>query len=102
MSDFMAIVVVGIGTYLMRSIFILALANRKISPKLIEALDFVAPSVLSALVVGLVVLPDGTLDIGWIEMVALAVGAVVVSRWRNLLYAGASGMATLWVLSALF
>src|SRR5690606_7247783 len=102
MSDLMVIVVVGVGTYFLRSIFILALAKRTLSPRVLEALAFVGPSVLAALVVSLLVLPDGSLDVGWIEVVALSVGAVVVYRWRNLLLAGASGMTAFWVLTALF
>jgi len=102
MSDFLAIVIVGIGTYFTRSVFILALAHRTIPPKVLEALDFVGPSVLSALVVALLVLPDGTLNVGWIELVSLSIGAAVVFKWRNLLLAGVSGMTSFWILSALF
>lgn len=102
MSDFMVILVVGVGTYFTRSVFILALANRTIPPRVLAALDFVGPSVLSALVVALLILPDGSLDVGWIELVALSVAALVVHRWRNLLYAGVSGMVTFWLLSAFF
>lgn len=102
MNEFAAVVIVGIGTYFTRSVFILALANRTIHPKVLEALDFVGPSVLAALVVALLVQPDGSLDVGWIEVVALVVGAAVVYRWRNLLFAGVSGMSTFWILSAIF
>ncbi|HEY7821809.1 MAG TPA: AzlD domain-containing protein, partial [Acidimicrobiia bacterium] len=46
MITFLSTVVAGVGTYLSRSIFILALAKRRIPDNIRLALEFVAPAVL--------------------------------------------------------
>lgn len=95
-----ATVVVGIGTYLMRSSFILALADRDIPPRVREALRFVAPSVMAALVVSLAL--GGSEPAGWIEVTALLLGGAVGWRTRSLPWVLIAGMAALWLLRALF
>lgn len=95
-----ATVVIGIGSYLMRSSFILALADRDFHPVVREGLGYVAPSVMAALVVSLAL--DGSSPAGWIDMVALVVGGVVGWRTRSLPWVLVAGMSTLWVLRALF
>lgn len=94
-----ATVVVGIGTYLMRSSFILALADRSFPPVVREALGYVAPSVMAALVVSLAL--DGSARAGWIEVTALLVGGLVGWRTRSLPWVLVAGMGTLWLLRAL-
>lgn len=101
MTALFAIVVVGIGTYLSRSVFILALANRRIPDAVLVPLQFVAPAVLSALVVTLLIDDDGSVAIGVPELAAFAVGAAVAWGTRNHLYTLASGMAVFWILRAL-
>lgn len=95
-----ATVVIGIGSYLMRSSFILALADWDFPPVVRDGLGYVAPSVMAALVVSLAL--DGSSPAGWIEMAALAVGGVVGWRTRSLPWVLVAGMATLWLLRALF
>jgi len=101
MSETLAILAVGIGTYISRSVFILALANRRIPPSVVAALDFVAPSVLAALVVSLMVGADGQVEAGPVEIVAFVVGGATVFKTRNFLLAAILGMATFWVVGAL-
>lgn len=95
-----ATVVVGIGTYLMRSSFILALADRDFPPVVREALRYVAPSVMAALVVSLAL--GGSASAGWVEVAALLVGGLVGWRTRSLPWVLVAGMVTLWLLRALF
>lgn len=95
-----ATVVIGIGTYVMRSSFILALADRDFPPVVREGLGYVAPSVMAALVVSLAL--DGSSPAGWIEMAALVMGGLVGWRTRSLPWVLVAGMATLWLLRALF
>ncbi len=102
MTPFLIILVVGIGTYVMRALFIVALANRRIPPAVVEALEFVAPAVLTALIVSLLVNPDGSANAGWVEIVALVAGGATVYKTRSLLLAGTVGMTVFWVLRALF
>ncbi|HEX7098283.1 MAG TPA: AzlD domain-containing protein [Acidimicrobiia bacterium] len=94
-----ATVVVGIGTYFMRSSFIHVFADREFSPVVRQALRYVAPSVMAALVVSLGV--GGSAEVGIPEVSALVVGGVVGWRARSLPSVLVAGMVTLWVLRAL-
>lgn len=101
MTAFVAIAVVGLGTYLSRAVFILALANKRIPDAVLVALQFVAPAVLSALVVALLINEDGSVGIGIPELSAFAAGALVASRSRNHIYTLAAGMGVFWIVGAL-
>lgn len=96
-----ATVVVGIGTYLMRAGFILALADRQFPPRVRQGLRYVAPAVMAALVVSLLFDAEGSGGAGWVEITALVVGGLVGWRTRSLPWVLAAGMATLWILGAL-
>ena len=103
MTNFIAILIVGIGTYLFRSIFILALADRTIPTRVIRALEYVAPAVLSALIVALLIDPDARAVVaGLPEVGALAVGGAVAWKTRNLIYVVLAGMAVFWLLRLWF
>lgn len=92
-----ATAVVGIGTYLIRASFIVALADMDLPPAIRAALGYVAPAVLAALVVSLLLGGEDT-SVGWQELVALAAGGVVGWKTRSLPWVLAAGMATLWLL----
>lgn len=94
-----ATVAVGIGTYVMRSVFILALADKEFPAGVREALRYVAPAVMAALVVSIAA--GGEESAGWVEIAALAVGGAVGWKTRSLPWVLVAGMATLWVLRAL-
>ncbi|MFT6771004.1 MAG: branched-subunit amino acid transport protein, partial [Congregibacter sp.] len=53
MSEFLAIVLAGLGTYLSRAIFIVVLADRSFPPLALRALEYVAPAVMGALIVSM-------------------------------------------------
>lgn len=101
MSAFLAILAVGIGTYLLRSVFILALANRRIPPAVIAALDYVAPAVLAALVVSLILDAQGQLAVGIAEGLGLVAGAGTILKTRNFLLSAGVGMGVFWLVGAL-
>jgi branched-subunit amino acid transport protein len=101
MSVFLAIVVVGVGTYLSRSGFILALANRRIPEPVLVPLQFVAPAVLSALVIALLIEEDGGVAIGAPELAAFLVAGVVARLTRNHILTLLAGMAVFWLVRAL-
>jgi branched-subunit amino acid transport protein len=96
-----AIVVVGLGTYLSRAVFILALANRRIPEYVLVPLQFVAPAVLSALVVALLINKDGSVAIGIPELAGFVVGAAVAYATRSHIYTLIAGMGVFWILRAL-
>lgn len=101
MTALFAIVVVGLGTYLSRSMFILALARRKIPESVLVPLQFVAPAVLSALVVALLINDDGNVAIGVPELSAFAVGAGTAYGSRNHVYTLVASMGVYWMVGAL-
>jgi branched-subunit amino acid transport protein len=97
MTTFLAILVTGLGTYLSRSIFILSLANRRIPPMVRAALEYVAPAVLGALVVTMLVTPEGKIALGYAEVLALATAGAVALRTRNHILTLVAGMAVFWI-----
>lgn len=101
MTVLLAVVIVGLGTYLSRSVFILALANRRIPEGVTVALQFVAPAVLAALVVAFLTDSSGSVAIGIPELSAFAVGGLVAHRTRNHILTLISGMTVFWVVRAL-
>jgi branched-subunit amino acid transport protein len=96
----LAAVVVGTGTYLSRSIFILALAKKRIPDSVLLALQFVAPAVMGALVVALLIDENGSVGLRIPEIAALAAGAGVAYRTRNLILTLVVGMIVLWMVRA--
>lgn len=101
MITFLSTVVAGVGTYLSRSIFILALARKRIPDKILVALEFVAPAVLGALVITLLIDDSGSVAIGIPEISALAVGGAVTYKTRNHILTLVLGMTVYWVVRAL-
>ena len=101
MSDFLAIVAVGLGTYASRALFIVALANRAIPTPVLQALQYVGPAVLASLIVALLIDAEGRVAIGAPELAALAVGGGVAYRTRNHILTLIVGMGVFWLVRAL-
>lgn len=101
MTTLIATIVVGIGTYMARSVFILALAKRRIPDPVLLSLQFVAPAVLAALIVALLTGDDGNVDIGIPEIAAFIAGGAVAYKTRNHILTLVVGMTVFWVMSAL-
>ena len=101
MTAFLVILAIGVGTYAMRvSMFLLASA-RPVPVSVEQALRFVAPAAVAALVAGRLFTVDGAAALRPLaEIVAVAVAFVVVRRTGNLLHAFAFGLPIYWVLSA--
>jgi branched-subunit amino acid transport protein len=98
LTAFVATLVVGIGTYITRAVFILALAKRRIPDAVLLALQFVAPAVLASLIVDLLINGDGGVALGVPEVVALLVGGFVAFKTRNHILTLVVGMTVFWVL----
>jgi branched chain amino acid efflux pump len=105
MSAVLAIVVIGIGTYLERLSFIGFIGDRSLPDWTLLPLRYVAPAVFAALVAPTVLLQDGRLSVlpgSNAEPLATLVALAVAWRTRNVLATVAAGMAALWVLQAVF
>ena len=100
MSELVAVLVVGFGTYASRAVFVVVLATRTIPPTVLQALQYVAPAVLSALIVALLIDADGNLALGFPETAGLVVGGAVAYKTRNHILTLIVGMTVFWVLAA--
>ena len=101
MVDLAAIAVVGLGTYISRALFIVALAKKRIPEAVLVALQFVAPAVMAALIVALLTDSAGNVAIGIPEVAAFVVGGAVAYRTKNHVWTLFAGMAVYWLVRAL-
>lgn len=106
MTDFsptaiwLTIVVLGIGTYLLRSSFLLGIEFLAgLPPAVKSALPLVPLAVLTALVAPYLAVPDGTLSISLHnEHLVAGFAAFAIARvTENLLLTIAVGMTVLWI-----
>lgn len=99
MTDFAAVLLVGVGTFASRAVFILGLANRRIPERVLQALDYVGPATLAALIASL--LTSGGGSVGWPEAAGLLAAVGCGLRTRNLTLILVVGMAAYWGTRAL-
>jgi branched-subunit amino acid transport protein len=90
----------GLITYAIRLSFILLLENVEIPTRVKQALKYVPPAVLSAIIAPEMFRPGGTLDISFnnARLLAGLIAIVVAWRTKNALWTVAVGMAVLWLL----
>jgi branched-subunit amino acid transport protein len=100
-SDLLATVVVGVGSYVLRAVFIVTLAKRRIPEIVLVALEYVGPAVLGALIVALLTDSEGNVQIGVPEVAAFIGGGVVAWRTRSHIWTLIGGMIVCWLARAL-
>jgi len=94
------ILLVGALNYASRLSFIAFFARRTMPPLLARALRYVPAAMLTALIVPMVVEPNGLATGVWTPRVAAALAAGVVAwRTRSTLPTLGVGMGTLWMLA---
>ena len=93
------VALVGVMTYSMRAVAIVALAHRTIPPVAERALRNVGPAVLAALTFNLAAGGEGGPSMELAEVLALLVAGGVAWWRRNLILTLAAGMLTLWSVS---
>ena len=100
MSTWIAIAGVAAATFLLRASFIVFADPHKVPRRFRQALTFVPPAVLAAIVVPGLLLHGGAIDLsgGNPRWIAGAVAIVVGARTRNALASIATGMVALWLL----
>ena len=97
----LAIVLTGFGSYAMRAFFIFALAHYTFPPILLRALEYVAPTVMAALVISMLTSPEGELTAGLPEVIGLTCAATAAKTTGNHILALISGMGTFWLIGAI-
>jgi len=100
MSTWLAIAGVAASTFLLRASFIVFADPQRFPKRFRQALTFVPPAVLAAIVVPGLLLNQGAIDLSaanprWLAGVA---AIVVGGKTRNALAAIATGMVALWLL----
>ena len=103
MNLWITIIGMGVITYIIRLSLIVLLERVTITELLQQALKFVPPAVLSAIVFPELFQPSGVLDVslGNGRLLAGIVAAVVAWRTKNVLLTIIIGMVTLWVYQAI-
>ncbi len=101
MNFWLVIVAIGVLTYLIRLSFIGLLGNRAMPLWAERPLSYVAPSVLAALTLPAVVVPDNEIDLAPgtnPRVLAAVVAALVAWRFKNMAAVIVVGMTVLWAL----
>ncbi|MEW5868893.1 MAG: AzlD domain-containing protein [Chloroflexota bacterium] len=96
----LAMIVAGLATYLIRLSFIWLFGRQAVPEWLRRVLRFVPPAVLTAIVFPEVLMPTGQLDLT-LSNARLAAGllaALVAWRTRNAMLTIVVGMLVLWIL----
>lgn len=100
MIAFGAVVLVGVGTFCSRAVFILGLANRTIPPSVLRTLEYVAPATLAALIAAMLTAETGGV-VGVPELAGLA-ATIVAALWvRQPTVVLVAGMTVYWAARAL-
>ena len=97
-TAFVLTIVIALGTYLLRAVPALLLADRELPVPVQRALRNVGPAVLAALVVVSVAsTADGGIEVEVAEVAALVAAGGVAWWRRNLIWSLLAGMAALWI-----
>jgi len=94
----LAIVLTGIGTYAMRAVFLLTVSTRPFPPRALKMLEYVAPAVMGALVISMLIDGSGAIQMGSPELAGLVTAALLAARTRNHILALAAAMSVFWLL----
>ena len=100
MTIWLVILGVSACTFLLRASFIVFADPQRFPKRFRQALTFVPPAVLAAIVLPGLLIHEGALDLtgGNPRWIAGVIAIVVGARTRNALAAIASGMVALWLL----
>lgn len=100
MTLWLAMLVIGTGTFLIRFSFIWLFGRGKISPDVKRVLRFIPPSVLSAMILPSFIFPQHTaFTLDNPRMWAGAIAAIVAWRTQRMILTITAGMAALWLFS---
>ena len=100
MTPVTAILLTGLGTYLLRAVFIVTASRRSLSPAVLSFLEYVGPAVMAALVVSMTAGSAGLSQMKTPELGGLCAAAVVARYSSGHLYSLIAGMTVFWLLRA--
>ena len=93
-----AIILTGLGSYAMRAFFIFALARYSFPPIMLRALEYVAPTVMAALVISMMTSAEGKLIAGLAESLGLLLAATVAKFTGTHILSLLAGMGRFWAI----
>ena len=99
----LTIVIVGIGTFLLRfSLIAFSGRSEKLPDPVLRALRFIPPAVIAAFASPSFLMRGGSVDITFdnLRLFAGLVAALVAWKTKSILWTILSGMGTLWILQA--
>jgi len=104
MSTWIALVLVGAVTFVLRASFIVFVDPQRFPNAFRRALVFVPPAVLAAIVAPGLLMREGAIDlsIGNPRWIAGIFAILIAARTRSVLAATVSGMCALWLLQWAF
>ncbi len=97
-------IVAGAGTFLLRLSFLALMDGEEIPDIVRRALNLVPAAVLAALCLPAIV-PTGAVEIdpsAWVRPAAALIAMLIAWRFGNMLLTLGAGMASLWILKAIF
>ena len=100
-SFLLAVLALGLGTYALRSVFLLFAGRLPTPPWASEVLRVMPPAVLAAIIVPALLLPDGVFELVVPRVGAAVVAVVVAWRTHNVLATLAAGLGAAILLQAL-
>ena len=98
MRDLFVLVVIGVGTYAMRAVFLVTAGSRP--PRLLaRALPHVGPAVLAAIILPALLAPGGRVSVGETlpAVLAAATAALLWRRWASVPIGLFGGLAVWWL-----
>ncbi len=102
MSVGLQIVLVGVGTYLIRVSAIVAIGRfGEPSPSAVDTMRLIAPAVLAAIVADRLVLDDGALVFRWTWWIGAGLAGLAAYRWRSAGLTMVIGIGSVWALDAI-
>lgn len=103
MSIWLLMLGMGVLTYAIRLSMILLSSRVELAPDIQQALRYVPPAVLSAIIAPELFRPAGVLDVSLGNERLLAGILAILVAWvtRNVIVTIAAGMVALWILQAL-
>lgn len=97
MTVWLAFVLGGIATYLLRSSFIVFMGERRLPGEVERALRYVGPAAFAAIAVPRIVGGDAEAWAPDERILAAVVGGLVCWRFKSVIGGIFAGMATLWI-----
>lgn len=101
MRELLIFLVAGAGTYLARSVFILALGDRELSANAERALRTIAPAVLAALTVSLLTTDGAVAFLTDVPVLLGCAAGVAVGLWRKAFLGSFLAAVAVWWLAGL-